>query len=121
VVDDYSYQLKERIATNISVELHGQPLYSEFPTEFFADYVPTVYGGCNVSASEEDPASCMFTFSIFPGVYQPAGHLNVSRAREIFMNWTFIASPPTADLMLEADAINFLLISDGNAVLRYST
>ena len=123
VVEDFSYQLQENIASDISVELHGQPLYNAYPTQFFADYVPTVFGGCNVTASKEDPSSCMFTFSLFPGLYQPAGHLNVSRAREIYMNWTFATAfvGTTSDLILEADAINFLLISDGNAVLRYST
>lgn len=125
--EGYIYQTLSQTTSTISIELHGQPLYSQFPTEFFTDYMPTVFGGTNVSASEEDPSACMFTFGLFPGMYQPNGHLNTSRAREIYMDWQFTTawnnggSPATTDLILEADAINFLLISDGNAVLRYST
>jgi hypothetical protein len=123
VVDDYTYDLREHIASTISLKLHGQPLYNSFPAEFFSDYVPTIFGGCDISSSEEDVASCMITFGLFPGMYQPHGHLNVSRAREIFIGAFYATAfqSTTTDLVSEADALNFLLISDGNAVLRYST
>ena len=52
-----------------------------------------------------------------------SSHLNVSRAREFYIGWNscYISSTHPAELVFCASAINFLLISDGSAVLRYST
>ena len=65
----------------------------------------------------------MINFALYPKSYQPSGHLNVSRAREFFLNWNtrYVGSTTPADLLAVAIAINFLLITDGSAVLRYST
>ena len=66
----------------------------------------------------------MITFCLYPGSYQPSGHVNVSRAREFYLQyWSegAVSSEDPADLIIVASAINFLLISDGSAVLRYST
>jgi hypothetical protein len=118
VVDKYTYDGNVNAITTLSISLHGQKLYDAMPADFFTDYVPTCYGGSNISASEEDPASGMISFALIGGIYQPNGHLNVSRAREFYFQPTCAVG---GTLVLEADAINFLLISDGNAVLRYST
>ena len=65
----------------------------------------------------------MVNFSLFPRTYQPASHLNVSRARELFAAWStrFVTGSSSAEFTAVAVAINFLLITDGSAVLRYST
>jgi hypothetical protein len=54
---------------------------------------------------------------------QPSGHLNVSRAREFFINVTtsVVDSSNTANIHAEAQCINFLLVADGSAILRYTT
>jgi hypothetical protein len=114
----YAFETKTNDITTLSISLHGQKLYDAMPQDFFTDYVPTTYGGSNISASDDDPASGMISFALIGGIYQPNGHLNVSRAREFYFQPTCTAG---GTLVLEADAINFLLISDGNAVLRYST
>ena len=71
----------------------------------------------------------MITFCLYPGTYQPSGHINVSRAREFYIDYRttgWIGNDPVNNkdpgtLVIVASAINFLLISDGSAVLRYST
>lgn len=116
----------------IKIQAHGIDIYQEIDDEFFADYQPYTYGGYNV-VTPEDPGAVMINFCLYPGTYQPSGHLNISRAREFYFLYTsaFVgvqdAADPqspasaTADLLVLAIAINFLLISDGSAVLRYST
>ena len=61
--------------------------------------------------------------ALFPRSYQPSGHLNVSRARETYLAWSssYVGAQSAAQLIVVAVAINFLLVSDGSAVLRYST
>jgi hypothetical protein len=110
----------------LSVTAHGIDIYKEMPSTFFNAYTPYTYGGHNVNAPE-DCGAHMVTFCLYPGSYQPSGHVNVSRAREFYLKyWSSSAysigvSDAAADLIVVASAINFLLISDGSAVLRYST
>jgi hypothetical protein len=107
----------------VKVEAHGVPLYNELPSSFFNSYVPFTYGGTHIN-TPFDIGAYMLTFNLYPGVYQPSGHVNVSRAREFYFGYksTSIGGTiPTADLVVIGIAINFLLISDGSAVLRYTT
>ncbi|QED21665.1 B646L [African swine fever virus] len=72
----------------------------------------------------DDPGAMMITFALKPREeYQPSGHINVSRAREFYISWDtdYVGSITTADLVVSASAINFLLLQNGSAVLRYST
>lgn len=109
----------------ISITAHGIDIYKELPGQFFHSYTPYTFGGHNVSAPE-DPGLHMITFCLYPGSYQPSGHVNVSRAREFYFKYwsgdgTAVSSTNPCDLICVASALNFLLISDGSAVLRYST
>jgi hypothetical protein len=50
---------------------------------------------------------------LFPRSYQPSGHLNISRARETYVQWTtsYVSAATPADMLAVAIAINFLLMS----------
>jgi hypothetical protein len=117
--------VRQRVKTidRLSVTAHGIALYNEIPGTFFHSYTPYTYGGNNIN-TPEDPGAHMITFSLYPGSYQPSGHVNVSRAREFYFKyWSegAVSSDDPADLIAVGIAINFLLISDGSAVLRFST
>lgn len=116
------YQTSQRTIDVVSITAHGIPIFNQFNAEFFSDYMPYQYGGYNV-VTPEDRGALMINFCLYPGTYQPSGHLNVSRAREFYFQFTssFCNSSNVCDLLVLAIAINFLLISDGSAVLRYST
>jgi hypothetical protein len=106
----------------VGVEAHGIPLYRDIPANFFNHYVPYTYGGQHIR-TPDDCGALMITFNLYPGSYQPSGHVNVSRAREFYFNFTssVVDTNNPADTVFVGIAINFLLISDGSAVLRYST
>jgi hypothetical protein len=107
----------------IAVKAHSIDIYKDFPASFFNSYTQYHYGGPNIDSSE-DKGSLFIPFCLYPGTYQPSGHINVSRAREFFISYTSAylgANAINALLIVIASAINFLLISDGSAVLRYST
>lgn len=107
----------------VQLQAHGVYLYRNIQSNFFNHYIPYTYGGNHIN-TPFDIGALMLTFNLYPGSYQPSGHINVSRAREFYFGYTsawISASPNDADLSIVAVAINFLLISDGSAVLRYST
>jgi hypothetical protein len=117
---EYTYE--QAALNSLTVTAHGITLYDYFNTAFYNSYIPYQYGGYNIR-TPDDPGALMITFCLFPKTYQPSGHLNVSRAREFYIGWNscYISSAHPAELVFCASAINFLLISDGSAVLRYST
>lgn len=112
------------IFDTVSVQAHGIDLYKEMPASFFNAYTTYHFGGPNINAPQ-DKGSLFIPFCLYPGTYQPSGHINVSRAREFYLKygstWQTNNSDKPLTLVVIASAINFLLISDGSAVLRYST
>jgi len=82
----------------LSLTAHGVKIFDTFSEKFFSAYVPYAFGGPNI-VTPQDEGCLMFNFALYPGVYQPSGHINVVIAR----------------------AINFLLIANGSACLRFTT
>lgn len=117
-----TYATSQRTIDTVRITAHGIPIFNDFDASFFSWYTPYIYGGYNIITPEDDGA-LMVNFCLYPGTYQPSGHLNVSRAREFYFAFasSFCNSANVCDLLVLAIAINFLLISDGSAVLRYST
>ena len=105
-----------------SVVAHDIPLYPELGGSFYNSYTPWARGPTTVK-TPDDCGALMIPFNLFPGEYQPSGHVNISRAREMYFNFTCptVHMGNKATLVTMAMAINFLLVSDGSAVLRYST
>jgi len=116
------YYLPVPTVDSMSLTAHGIVIFDGFNDTFFNSYMPFHYGGTSL-VTPDDPGALFINMALFPRAYQPSGHLNISRARETYLKWTtsYISSATPADLLAVAIAINFILISDGSAVLRYST
>lgn len=115
-------QQETKLLDRISITAHGVPLYNDIPADFFNSYTTYTFGGPNVAAPE-DSGALMIPFCLYPGSYQPSGYINVSRAREFYIEYvsSVIDQGLPGELSVLASSLNFLLISDGSAVLRYST
>ena len=109
-----------RTIDTLQVVNHGVVLYDIFPFEFYSQYIPYNYG--DRITAPEDPGLAMITFNLYPGTYQPSGHFNFSQARETYLNWSGSTISPInpAQMVIVAMAINFLLLSEGTLVLRFS-
>lgn len=114
-----------RSINSMTVSAHGIDIYDNFPAAFYDSYIPFAYGD-NIR-TPTDIGAYMVTFNLYPGSYQPSGHINISRAREFYIKYksegmsTEISINNPVDVIASAKAINFLLVSDGSCVLRYST
>jgi hypothetical protein len=119
--DDAIWFDEARTLDTIQIETHGVKLYNAFPSALFNQYIPYRYGGQNIT-SPVDIGSCMATLNLYPGSYQPSGYINLSRTRELYFIYTSSILSPiiTATLIVTAIAINFLLIAEGTAALRYN-
>jgi hypothetical protein len=88
-VQGLEHQVKTWSATldTINISAHSIDIYKEFPTAFFNSYTTYHYGGFNLNAPK-DVGSLFIPFCLYPGTYQPSGHINISRAREFYLSFT---------------------------------
>jgi Large eukaryotic DNA virus major capsid protein len=116
------YYLPVSTVDSLSLVSHGIPIYNAYSDMFFTAYAPYHYGEQQV-VTPEDTGAFFINMSLFPRTYQPSGHLNISRVRETYINFksSYCSASTTVVVIVVAIAINFLLVSDGSAVLRYST
>lgn len=117
-----TYYLQVPTINSMMLKTHGVPVYAQAPDTFYGSYLPYHYGGAAITTSD-DLGAMFVNFAMYPGAYQPSGHLNLSRSRETYLTiWSStMTSASSHFLIVDARAINFLLISDGSAVLRYTT
>jgi hypothetical protein len=118
----FHYFVESDPIDTLTIVAHGNILYPEFKVGFYDSYLPYMYGGQNIVTPTQRNIY-FITFCLYPGTYQPSGYLNVSRAREFFIKYTstYISSSTPVFLHVLGMCINFLLVSDGSAVLRFST
>jgi len=116
------YYLPVPTVDSMALTSHGIVIFENFQDQFFNSYMPFHYGGTAL-VTPDDVGALFINMALFPRSYQPSGHLNISRARETYLKWysSYIGSNSSVDFTIVAVAINFLLITDGSAVLRYST
>jgi hypothetical protein len=117
------YWLSVPTVDSLSLTSHGIAIFDNFPSAFYNAYMPYNFGTLCMT-TPEDLGVLFINFALFPGNYQPSGHINISRARETYVNpvSTYVSNTNgKVNFIAVAIAINFLLISDGSAVLRYST
>jgi hypothetical protein len=98
-------------------------LFDDQYASFFHSYLTHHYGGPNLN-TPDDESLHLISFALYPGTYQPSGHLNISRAREFHLTYTATRTPSNTEplqMLIYVKAINFLLIADGSASLRYTT
>lgn len=120
-VGNMNWKTATRVLDSFGIESHGIKLYVDTPVGFYNFFIP-YKSGINIS-SPADIGVYMVVFNLYPGAYQPSGYINLSSTREFFLNYSAstISSINSSTLVLYAIALNFLLISEGSAALRYST
>ena len=107
---------------SLSLVSHGINIYESFQDTFFTAYAPYHYSTHDL-VTPTDTGAFFINIALFPRSYQPSGHLNISRARETYLkfNSSYCSAKTPCMLLIVALCINFILISDGSAILRYST
>ena len=106
---------------SIKLTSYGIIIYGEINEGFYNSYLPYRFG--DKINTPNDRGWYMINFNYLPGEHQPSGHINLSLANETYLTYTssFINEKNPVDLIVLSDTINFLLIKNGSAILRYTT
>lgn len=118
-----TYYKEMPIMDSIEVSAHGITLFRNTHESFYNSYLPYRFGS-NIN-TPLDRGMYMINFNFNPGDFQPSGHINLSRAREFYIRYQSLydSSLPEykTEMIISSSAINFLLVKDGSAVLRYAS
>jgi hypothetical protein len=121
------YLDEKHVVDRIELKTNNIVLYPSLQPDFFNAYVPFRYG--DALKTPKDIGWYMINFSMFPGSFNPSGHINMSTSRELYLNYTsaldengnyIIRSDNPADLIVVADCINFLWLLDKTVKLRFT-
>jgi hypothetical protein len=120
------YQDEKQVVASLSLSAQGNVLYQNFPVNFYNNYLPFRYGNLNTP----DLGWLMLNFNLYPGEYQPSGHINVSLVREFYLHYDSAVNPTTkapyissanpTELLVHAEAINFVLYDKNSMILRFA-
>lgn len=69
----------------MDVTAHGVTIFQRNDFKFFNQYTPSAFGAHTI-VTPKDQGMAFVNFAMFPGVYQPSGHINISRAREFYIH-----------------------------------
>ena len=115
-----TYYDEECAVTNVGFKAQGVELYPMSAVHFY-NMIPV--NAREWLVSPIDPCSFLVHFNLHPGEYNPSGYIQLSVNREFRLEYTsdWIAANNPVLLSVSAIAINFLLIQNNNAVLRFMT
>lgn len=107
-VEQLRYPVVTETIDTLQLQAHGINIFSTYSAAFFRDYMTWNFGGANIN-TPQDQGAMMLNFCLYPGTYQPSGHINVSRAREFYLQYasSYCSSSSPCDLLVLATAINF--------------
>lgn len=122
------YYDEAHVVSSLSLKAHDVVIYPDLAPAFYNSYLSYQFGP-NLK-TPKDIGWYMFNFNIRPGDYQPSGHFNSSNDRELYLSYVtaqdssgtnYIRAANPVELIVVADCINFLMIANKTAVLRFST
>jgi hypothetical protein len=120
-INTIEYNKEEPMVDTLSFRIKDNEIYGIYPSTLYQDYIPIRHGKF-INAPEWEGWYLM-PFNFNPGDYNPSGHFNASRMREMYLRYSsrFITPATPARMTVLAQTLNFLLIKDGDSVLRYTT
>jgi len=119
---DGYYYTETSVVNSLGVISGGTTLYDNLNPTFYDSYLPYRYGKDSVLTPSKS-GSYLLTFNLFPNEEQPSGYFNMSNARETYLkyNSSYISSTNTVNLFISAKTMNFLLLEEGTATVRFIT
>lgn len=121
-VNKITYNTEVNPIQTIGLKAHDIDLFKETEASFFSEYLPFNFKNSNLNMPR-DKGWYMLNFNLYPGLTDVSGSVNFSIIREIYLFFKsdYISSTKKLDLIILGTGINFLLLKDGQVVLRYAT
>lgn len=114
------YYEESEVVDSLEIRAFDISIRGPWPTGIYSKYTPYQYGSRLVSS--ESPGFYIVPFNLFPLSLNPSGFIDFTQTRENYLYWTSssISDTNPVDLIVYSRSINFLIMIDNTASLRYS-
>ncbi len=119
-INNVKYYNEVPIVNSLRFENNDSSMYGTQSKTFYDGYLPYISGNQIMSNNNN---IYYFPFTFQPNQNQPCGYINLSKTREIYLEYdsNVIESNKPIKLYLYATALNFLLLTKNSATLKYLT
>jgi hypothetical protein len=120
-INTIEYHKEEQVVDTLSFRIKDNEIFGIYPGILYQDYIPFRHG--KFINAPEWLGWYLMPFNFNPGDYNPSGHFNASKMREMYLRYSskHINPENPARMTVLAQTINFLLIKNGSSILRYTT
>lgn len=114
------YYQETPVVDSIELRAFDIPIKGAYPGAFYNQYIPFQYGG--KLATPTDIGIYILNFNLTPMNLNPSGHIDFTQTRENYLYWTgsTISEANPVDLVIYSRSLNFLILRNNQAILRYS-
>lgn len=119
-INNIKYYRENSLIHTLQFEANSSSTYGTQTETFYDGYLPFISSN-NIMSNNNNIYYIPFT--LMPNHNQPCGYLNLSKTREIYLEYNsdIIESCAPVKLYIYATALNFLLLTKNAATLKYLT
>jgi hypothetical protein len=116
--NNIKYYEETQIISSLELFINNTSIFGSNSGNFYNSYLPYI-NSKNIYSNTNNIYFIPFSFNDFE--YQPCGYINLSKMREIYLEYTseYIELYKPIKLYVYATTINFLLFDSNSAVLKY--
>lgn len=117
-INTATYYTETPVIDNLGLKINDVDIFQHDTVKKYSSFYPYAAIGLN---TPEDQGWMLLNNQFRPDLYNPSGHIDMSRNREIYLNYdsSFIDGGNLAKLTIVAQTINFLIIDKTSASLKY--
>ena len=119
-INNIKYYNENAVVNSFRFEGNDSATYGTQSVNFYDGYLPYI-SGTNIMSNNNN--IYYLPFMINPQSNQPCGYLNLSKVRELYLEYNsdVIEAYKPVKMYIYAQALNFLLITKNAATLKYIT
>lgn len=117
-INTATYYTESPTIDNCGLTINDIDIFQKDTVAKYSSFYPYAAVGLN---TPDDQGWLMMNNQFRPDIYDPSGHIDMSRNREVYLNYdsSYINGSNLAKLTVVAQTINFLIIDKNSAHLKY--
>ncbi len=117
-INNATYYTEDDVIDTLGLKIKDIDVFQTDTTAKYSSFNPYAAVGLNTPT---DKGWLLMNLQLRPDLYDPSGHIDISRNRDIYLNYTssYITNENRAKLTVIAQCINFIMIIKNSAHLKF--
>jgi hypothetical protein len=113
-----TYYSESQVVDSCGLKIKNIDIFQTDTVKKYSSFYPFAATGLN---TPDDQGWLLLNNQFRPDIYDPSGHIDMSRNRDVYLNYSssWINDSNRVKLIVIAQSINFLIVNKNSAYLRY--